>query len=46
MQRTGQLVPVHKAQLTHTQGQVPVAVGLRFVYQHAARAVPVSYTHL
>ena len=39
MQRTGQLVPVHKAQLTHTQGQVPVAVGLRFVYQHAARAV-------
>ena len=32
MQRTGQLVPVHKAQLTHTQGQVPVAVGLSLIH--------------
>ena len=35
----GQLVPVHQAQLTAAQGQIPVGVGLTGVDQHAAGAV-------
>ena len=39
MQRAGELVPVHEAQLAVAQGQVAVGVRLEIVHEDAAGAV-------
>ena len=39
VQRTGFLVAVHDAELTHADRKITVGMGLHFINQHAARAV-------
>ena len=39
MERTGKLMAVYKAKLSHAQGQLAVGMGLKLVDQHAAGAV-------
>ena len=38
-ERSGRLIPVHVADLAHAKGQLPIAMRIRLVKEHASRAV-------